>query len=160
MRLVDKHDNVSPEFEEATVEVRISHNASGGGLVQLDKGEASITLRSEVAARVEISAAEVKVGGGGLPAGRAIDTSRVLEVRVRVGDRDRVRVRVSAPRRHLVGGGRWHGRRRLAPGRLVSYLTLGLAALYTLGFVTLTLRFATLTLRFAALTLTITYPYP
>ena len=80
--------------------------------------------------------------------------------RVRVGDRDRVRVRVSAPRRHLVGGGRWHGRRRLAPGRLVSYLTLGLAALYTLGFVTLTLRFATLTLRFATLTLTITYPYP
>ena len=80
VRLVDKHDNVSPEFEEATVEVRISHNASGGGQVQLDKGEASITLRSEVAARVEISAAEVKVGGGGLPAGRTIDTSRVLEV--------------------------------------------------------------------------------
>ena len=34
------------------------------------------------------------MGGGGLPAGRAIDTSRVLEVRVRVRVRDRVRVRV------------------------------------------------------------------
>ena len=80
VRLVDEHDNVSAEFEEATVEVRTSHGASGGGLIHLDKGEASITLRSEVAARVEISAAEVKVGGGGLPAGRTIDTSRVLEV--------------------------------------------------------------------------------
>ena len=55
-----------------TVEVRLSHGASGGGPIQLDKGEASITLRSEVAGRVLISAGEVK----GLPAARKMDTSR------------------------------------------------------------------------------------
>ena len=76
VRLVDMHDNVSPEFEEATVEVRLSHGASGGGPIVLAQGEASITVRSEVAGRVEISAAEVK----GLPVARNIDTSRVLEV--------------------------------------------------------------------------------
>ena len=83
VRLVDKHDNVSPEFEEATVEVRISHNASGGGLVQLDKGEASITLRSEIAARVEISAAEVKVGARGLPPALPAASTRPLHTRGR-----------------------------------------------------------------------------
>ena len=35
VRLVDRHGNISPEFDQATVEVILSHGASGGGVVTL-----------------------------------------------------------------------------------------------------------------------------
>ena len=61
VRLVDVHGNVSPEFDEATVEVHLSHSATSDSPqpIALLHGEASFNLRSQSAERVEVSAGQV-----------------------------------------------------------------------------------------------------
>ena len=97
VRLVDQHGNTSPEVAEAVVDVRCSHDATGGGLVQLADGEGSIMLCSQVAGRVEVSAAGVE----GSP--RALDLSRRLLVPFGSGDPSTVAIRLSPTAKALAG---------------------------------------------------------